>query len=174
MSTPLPRWEQRDNFRRDPHQALVDRCNETHSITPAGDLEVRRTPYGTTVLDRRERQRVGDTFPARLGAATQDGSNKRWTYDFAEVEKTSVGYDGWAEKTGGRSGTAYNRIEEMNGATGLYGNGVDSDNLVTGFDIKEAPGGVLVEMAEVTVAGEEPEYWFSYENGVDGTCEAEE
>src|SRR5687768_17273130 len=61
-----------------------------------------------------------DWFPAIINSATQVGSNFRWTYSFSEAEKTSAGYGGWTAKSGGTTGTAYNFIEDQNGATGVF------------------------------------------------------
>ena len=117
------------------------------------------------------------TFPARLGASTQDASGpppkKQWTYAYTEVAKTGAGYGNWTTKAGGRSGTAYNRSEDVNADSGLYGNGVNSANLVGTFDIQPAPPGVIVQMELVPRADDpaaDPEAWFGYENGIDGAC----
>ena len=114
-------------------------------------------------------------FPARIGAATADGY--RWTYAFVEVAKTVAGYGGWTTLTGGRTGTAYNTIEDMNSASGVQGNGVDRAHLDTAaytFAIQPCPEGNVVWMRTIRFkVGEEAkvEYWFSYENGVDGECD---
>jgi hypothetical protein len=55
-------------------------------------------------------------FDAKITAHAQDGSNKRWSYTFSEVEKTSSGYGGWTVKSGGMAGTAYNRTETRTAA----------------------------------------------------------
>lgn len=95
----------------------------------------------------------------------------RWDYTFEEVEKTSTGYGGWAEKSGGITGTAYNMTEVPNSSSGVQGNGITyplSDD-AAGFTMKPAPTGIIVRVWPVTV-GSTTEYWFSYENGVDGSC----
>src|SRR5260221_6749127 len=66
-----------------------------------------------------------------IGAPTQDGDNKRWMYDWKEIEKTSEGYGGWTEKEGGLTnggawGKAYNLTEDGNDTgtpSSTYGNG---------------------------------------------------
>lgn len=115
-------------------------------------------------------------FWALIGASpAQDGSNKRWLYAWTEAVKTSGGYGGWATLTGGRSGTtserpAYNGLENPNGASGLYGNGVNSSNLTGTFDIQPIPAGVPVWMRVVGIDSGDPEYWFDAMNGIDGAC----
>ncbi|MBS3735360.1 MAG: hypothetical protein KGY99_10635 [Phycisphaerae bacterium] len=100
-------------------------------------------------------------------------TQNRWTYGFKEVEKTSTGYGGWSDVSGGTTGTAYNTIEDSNTGSGTEGCGVDVDNLSTDdytFTIQPASTGVIVWMRAVPV-GDTTEYWFSYVNGVDGSCE---
>lgn len=112
----------------------------------------------------------GAGFWAKVDSSSQDGTNKRWAYTFTEVEKTSAGYGGWAVKSGGRTGTAYNSIEDQNGATGTWGNGVASTNLTGTITIKAAPNSTRIWLVPVALTTGAIEYWFSYENGVDGAC----
>jgi len=111
-------------------------------------------------------------FWARLtGHAEADSpAQNRWTYSWAEVEKTTAGYGGWTTKSGGRSGTnnAFNSIEDMNDGTALEGNGVDLDD-VRWFYTQYLPAatGDVVWMEPVRV-GAVTEYWFSYENEMIG------
>lgn len=116
-------------------------------------------------------------FWAALGTGTSDGDN-RWSYPFTERVKTSTGYDGWTDKTDGRSGTARNACEDVNSASGAQGNGVDVGNLDTAdftFTIQQAPAGSIVWIVPVTFTPEggerTTEYWFWHENGVDGSCD---
>lgn len=110
-------------------------------------------------------------FWARITSNTQDGSNKRWSYAITEVCKSSTGYGGWTDVSGGRTGTAYNVIEDQNGATGTWGNGVASTELTGTFDIKPVPNGTRVLIEQVILTNGNAEYWFTYENGVSGACE---
>ena len=123
-------------------------------------------------------------FAAKIGtvAEADTPAQNRWKYAWVEQAKTAVGYDGWSAKDGGRSGStgtdpAYNRVEDMNTGAGVEGNGVDVANLDTAeytFAIQPCPSGVIVQMTEITFrVGETDytEYWFSYENGVDGSCD---
>ena len=124
---------------------------------------------------------ISTGFWAEITGNAADGTN-RWKYAFSEVYKSSAGYGGWATLTGGRSGTtstgpARNTIEDMNTGADAHieGNGVDPANLdpaETGSDtfaIMPCTSGNIVQMREVD-RGETIEYWFSYENGVDGDC----
>ena len=130
--------------------------------------------YGKYLLPKAE------LFIARI-TVNSTYTNYRYSYSFVEVEKAEAGYAGWSIVTvakGGRAGTAYNLVEQMNSAAGEQGNGVDRANLVDPgvytFTIKAAPVNVLVMMMEIPckVAGVwTTEYWFQYENGVDGTCD---
>lgn len=116
-----------------------------------------------------------EPFTARITGNTQDGTNKRWAYSFIEVEKTVAGYSGWTDLANGRTGTVRNRLEDQNGASGTYGNGVSSLNLTGTFDIIPIPTGTRIRVDPVSVATNSDvfsvEYWTTYANGVDGACE---
>jgi len=112
-------------------------------------------------------------FWAQLTGSSADGTN-RWSYSFTEVYKAIAGYGGWATKSGGRSGTARNSIEDGNSGSGTLGNGVAVSSLDTDdytFTLQPAPDDVIVWVREVDQGGT-TEYWFRYENGVDGSCDA--
>jgi len=120
---------------------------------------------------------AGDTgFWARIDGSTQDGGNKRWKYDFTEIRQATAGYGGWAVLPGGRTGTnaggnpLYNAIEDQNGASGTFGNGIDSANLVGSIEIRPIPTGTPVWVRAAAVADGTVTYWTKYENGVDGNC----
>jgi hypothetical protein len=90
-----------------------------------------------------------------------------------EVYKATAGYGGWATLSGGRSGTARNTIEDGNSGSGTLGNGVAVSNLDTDdytFTLQPVPDDVIVWVEEVDQGGS-TEYWFQYENGVDGSCD---
>ncbi len=139
-------------------------------------------PKFASVRKRREprifHEDVAPGIWIRIGSATQDGSNKRWKYDWTEYEKSTAGYGGWTAVSGGRTGHsstfgyAYNGVEDGNGASGLYGNGVDSSNLTGTIDIQKVPPDQVIVFAEVVnpADGSLPELWFAYENGIDGDC----
>lgn len=113
---------------------------------------------------------VDDGFWAWSTAAAQDGSNLRWAYTFAEVEKTDAAYAGWATKSGGQTGTMYNTLEVGNGATGLLGVGVDTANLSGTYTLKPLPNNRPVWVRIVYRTTGEREYWCEYSGGIDGAC----
>ena len=118
-----------------------------------------------------------DGFWAEItGYAEADSpAQNRWTYSWKEKVKTSTGYGGWTDRSGGRSGTnnAYNSIEDMNDGVLIEGNGVDIDWRWFGEEYLPCPVGDIVWMRPVTV-GSATEYWFNFENeivgGYDETC----
>ena len=119
----------------------------------------------------------GSEIRFKITASTQDGTNKRWTYTARKQIKTSAGYGGWAAAADVADYTLLNSIEVSNGATGLWGNGVNSTNLPASpatMTIQPVPNGVIVRawVETFTPSGGAAsiEYWFSYENGVDGSC----
>ena len=109
--------------------------------------------------------------------AADTPAQNRWSYTFEERIKDTAGYGGWAAPRYPIEGTCYNFVEDMNTDTGdtPEGNGVDPDNLdAVGytFSIQPAPAGVLVWLYPVPLAdGSALEFWFAYENGVDGACD---
>lgn len=157
--------------------------DEIQVIGDAG-LEAHGGPDGTAVggLEEPDEARLfGDIgFWAKItdNAEADAPAQNRWVYAWSEVYKSAAGYDGWTTLENGRSGTtstdpAYNFIEDMNDGSGTEGNGVDLDNLDTAdytFTIQACPTNNIVWMQEVTVDGT-VEYWFAYENGVDGGCD---
>lgn len=111
---------------------------------------------------------------AKITGNSQDGSNLRWKYSWSAVAKTSAGFGGWTVPTGAQTGTtsartAYNTLEDMNGATGTFGNGVASSNLTGTLTVKPAPNNAIVFIRPVIVAGVQ-EYQFEYSNAIDGGC----
>ena len=131
---------------------------------------------------------LGGEFWGKItGNAIVSAGTNQWTYAFSEVEKTDTGYGEWTVLSGGRSGTtsvtpAYNSIEDINTGVDAHteGNGVDPAHLdpaETGsdtFDFMPCTTNNIVRMHTVTADDGETtttEYWFSYENGVDGECD---
>jgi hypothetical protein len=138
---------------------------------------VRIVERADTGRDSRRRRSVSvgpREIDALITGHSQDGTNKRWLYAWSQAKKTTAGYGGWTAVTGGLSGTttskiAYNRVENINAATGTFGNGVASTNLTGTFDVQPVPSGTPVRLKRVVVAGV-TEFWFSYESGIDGAC----
>ncbi len=160
---------------------MVDAVNPLLNMRGSGGIQVKYTQGGVglslsmnQLLPRIPKGKGSSIFWAEITGNTSLGSNQ-WTYSFKEVEKTSAGYGGWTDIDNGRTGTdtAYNFIEDMNDGLTTEGNGVDVDNLDTAdytFTIQPAPTGLTVEMHEI-FNGTDMEFWFMYENGVDGTCD---
>lgn len=118
-----------------------------------------------------------DGFWAQLTADAADGNANRRSYTFAEVYKATAGYAGWATLPGGRTGTARNIIEDGNDAESAtqLGNGVTVSNLTldeADFTFEPVPTDFRVWIRTVVVADGTIEFWFNYENGVDGGCDA--
>jgi len=100
------------------------------------------------------------------------GDNK-FVYQFQQVVKTSAGYGGWSNVSGGIGGEAFNLIEDQNSSSGTLGNGVKVEHLNTDtaeFKLQPVPNGTRIQLFPVTVGNDETEWWFSYENGVTGEC----
>lgn len=127
---------------------------------------------------------------AANGSGTGDGADPttQWTYSFDEVYKTAMGHGGWSVLAGARSGSnnAYNSIEDINtdkddgDPPHLQGNGVVLEHLdydgdgTYEFALRPVPDGAIVRMHAVRFmvdVTEHAEYWFGYENGVDGECD---
>ena len=111
-------------------------------------------------------------WTARVGAATQDGSNFRWTYELTEIAKSIAGYDGWVDVTDGFTATAaYSMAEDQNGASGTMGNGVDTANLTGTYAVQSIPSGTRVLVWSVVLDDGTAEDWIvGMPNGVDGAC----
>lgn len=163
--------------------SLIERINEIVAIIERLSRKldgirgpgVTHTPTGITIAPppRKTVTAAGggdDAFYARVSGSTKDGTNFRWSYDFVEVVKTSAGFGTWNDMTGGRTGTLRNLLEDQNGESGLMGNGVNTANLTGTFALQPIPTGTRVRVEVVEVTGVNPEYWTSYENGVDGAC----
>lgn len=118
-------------------------------------------------------QRV--VFPARIVSATKDGANYRWFYAFSEIVYTDA--DTYIDKTGGRTDSTYglarNKLEWINGSTGLFGCGVNEGNLPDGIQLQPIPAGVPVDITLIpSQDGESTFPQFAIPNGVDGPCGA--
>lgn len=102
-----------------------------------------------------------------------DGPN-RWLYAWAERQRETVGYEGFAAPSAARTsaqlGGARNFLEVPNASAGIQGNGVDTANLPAGFTIRPITPGVVVSLELIVSADGTVEPWFSIPNGVDGSC----
>ena len=113
-------------------------------------------------------------FDARLGEATSIGDNK-WEYAWVEVVKATAGHDGWEVRSDGRTsenhGPALNRMEGINGATGLQGNGVTLPVSGATVSLVPIPPNLVVLMEQRTLAdGKLREYLFAAPNGIEVVC----
>ena len=124
------------------------------------------------VFDLQTMARVAVTQSTfRITASSQVGSTKKWTYTGTKVEKTSAGYGGWTDVTGPVTATLYNTLEDQNGASGTYGNGILQSNLTGSFAMKPIPTGTRVFAQQITLTTGDTEWWIvNYANGVDGAC----
>ena len=114
-------------------------------------------------------------FPAKITATGSADSKDRYTYTISEIEYTAntAGYDQMATKSGGRSGSAYNFLEDGNVNNGKHMNGVTESNLPAGFTIQAVPVNAMViawEMKRHSAGTVTSDYWFFCPQGVDGTC----
>gem|GEM_PF-2809998 len=115
-------------------------------------------------------------FWAKITGSAANGTNK-WKYAWTEVRRTATG---WENKPNGRTGTttekfALNSIEANNpGAAGIMGNSVDTSetDFPAGMSLKPVRGDPVVRMIAESDASGTTTYTFSYENAVDGPCEA--
>jgi len=107
-------------------------------------------------------------FVGEITAYSSLGSNQ-WEYTLQRQRKAdTTGYNpgSWQHDSSADARTAYNLSEYMNSDVGVQGNGVDLANLPGSFDIMPVPVGTLV----LAIAAKN-EWWFQYENAVDGECE---
>ena len=117
---------------------------------------------------------TGTLFFAKITGAVEAGAGvNQWEYNWQKVVKSAAGYGpgGWALSSA--TGRAYNVCEYMNSTFGVQGNGVDVDgeDFPDGFSIQPCPTDNIVVMHSTLLSGSDyPEYWFAYENGIDGTC----
>jgi len=139
-----------------------------------------KTPGGILYAVNPERREVegngenGDFF-AVITEINIVTAKVQWSYDFVEIYKDDLnGYSGtWHTLSGGRTGIAFNLTEFINTDDGLCGNGVDAGALAIefpGFEIQPCPVGnpICVHTNHIPDGGDE--YWFEYQNGIDGSC----
>ena len=114
-------------------------------------------------------------FPAIITATGAADSSDRYTYTISEIEYTAntAGYGQMATKSGGRSGSAYNFLEDSNVNNGKHMNGVTESNLPAGFSIQAIPVNAKViawEMKRHSAGTVTADYWFFTPQGIDGAC----
>ena len=112
-------------------------------------------------------------WPGRVLLATRDGLNWRWFYLIVETIKATAGYGGWIIRPNGRVlQQGYAWAEDINGPSGILGNGVDTANLPGTFEPQPVPIGSPVIVTEVTLQDgvATKEGWFERVTGPDGGC----
>lgn len=138
------KWHEWADFKK-------DECEKLESRVEPGGAYVLWSPgqTGTQMCLVRLSNPPPVHFPAKI-TSVESLSGNRYKYGFQEVEKTAALHDGWTNKSGGRSGYAYNLIET-----------VDDPQCVPA-KVNET---VWIEEVEFTGAGgdKETEYWFQYE-----------
>jgi hypothetical protein len=112
-------------------------------------------------------------FPALITGVSSLGSNQ-WRYSFALAKKPLPNghVSSWMPSQD-ISGIAYNMAEHINNGNGLEGNGVDVNNLLEGWAYQPVPAMSVVMMIQVVCSNGDKEYWFQFENAIDGVCEEE-
>jgi hypothetical protein len=156
------------------YNRLVDELERQSRLIVAPPLRLQDVPGGRLLTVAMQQS----GFWIWMTGNTQDGTNKRWKYDWAMIENTGAGYGGWTAPSGGLTGSsstwdyAYNAIENGNGATGTFGNGVASTNLTGTLAVKPIPNNfpLFARVVIPKVASAKPQLWVEYENGIDGGC----
>lgn len=156
------------------YNRLVEELERLSRFAVAPPLRMQDTPGGR-LLTIATQQGGFWIWPT---GRTQDSTNKRWKYDWAQIENTGAGYGGWTAPSNGLTGSsstwdyAYNSVENANAATGTYGNGVASSNLTGTLDLQPIPNNtpLFARIVIPRVASAKPQLWVSYENGIDGAC----
>ena len=117
------------------------------------------------------------TFPVFFGRVVSSSqvAPNQWTYQVEQITKGDAGYAATEPYPGGGyTGTAYNMLELGNTASGLQGNGVNTEDLPEGFSLGPIPSGQWphpVFLWAIAVAGGRTlEMWFSYSNPIVGEC----
>ena len=166
----LPRITSVRALNSDDGNVLIDAINTAlQSIDGIEQLLAMKRPYEQCPQSQ-------SIFYAKITGSSPDGAN-RYKYTWVEVVKLTNGYGGWVVRENGRVGTAgngyyaRNLVEDMNAETGMLGNGVAVSSLVGTFALQPAPVDTIVQLMEVRTGEGSTEYWFSYENGIDGECE---
>ncbi len=121
-----------------------------------------RRPYPTV-------RTVSGRLKFRIVSAAKDGANYRWVYTCKRVEKTGAAWSGWTDSADDTADyTLRNLIEKPNGATGVFGCGVNSANFPAGFALVPIGAGAIVEAWPEPDGAGGVEWWFQAPNQVDG------
>lgn len=158
---------------------IINHTQRLNWIKGTGGISVQNSAAGIAIgLSERPAEDGGildeTHFEAIIGASTLVSPNL-WSYAFQEAEETAIGPGGLTVKAGGRTGTAYNKSEDINTAS-VLGIGVDPAHLDTAdylFALGPCPVGTprTITVGYVMVAGvATPSYRFEYEGSPDGEC----
>lgn len=130
---------------------------------------VKNSPSGIT-LTRSPRTRRDVQTPEGhdyvITGASRDGSNFRWIYSVKLAVPPTGDEDGWTWGEVGEETIAINKLEVINGTSGMTGSGIDIDELSgTGLELQRAPDGAIVfcRQAGKVLA-------FEFANPVGGSC----
>jgi len=145
------------------------------SLVPYGGRDVNVTGRGQDVVITKTGRTPGRKVQwfASTVSHERDGANWRWVYTIRERIKATPGYGGWIDRTNGRMGDAYAWAEDINGSSGVLGNGIDLANLPGTFEPQPVPDGSPIIVTEVTLtdALATKEWWFERVTGPDGECQ---
>ncbi len=104
------------------------------------------------------------SFRAIIMTSSRDGSNWRWIYTCQRCVNSGGGGYG-TETPDGTNIAVFNRVEQMNGTSGMLGIGMDLADIPAGLHLLPFPVGLVIE-----VKFEDGQYWFSLPNSIGGTC----
>lgn len=141
-------------------------------IRGGGGTLVSRTSNRITVEAETQPYPMFPVMPVRIVSSVSVGPN-RWEYQVQRVTKRDHGYALLEAFESDYDGTAYNTLEIGNSGSGVQGNGINVDDLPTGFTLGPAPSGQFAVPAFVWVtdtSDQTPELWFTYSNPVVGVC----
>lgn len=153
--------------------------NESGAVQMLGTGFV--TAGGVNGVDELAVVRLGGTsgeasFLARITSATQIVSSiKRWSYGFAEVEWDTV-TSKFIDLSGGRTGSAYNTLENGNSTTLAYGIALDAANGYAihdtdgQYDFLSVPTNTVVRVRSILGGTSTTVFVFDAPNRIDGTC----
>jgi hypothetical protein len=107
----------------------------------------------------------------RIASATQDGTNYRWTFTCKRTRKATPGYGGWSDHaTDTADYTVYNGVDNPNGSTGTFGNGIAAANLGSYAPVPLGAGAIVHAISVTVESNGAREWWIDRVIQVDGAC----
>lgn len=166
---PTPSFRRGRRLRADDLNAL---SRAVPAIRGDGDSLVSRSGSQVNVSGA---VRTVPMFPVFFGKVVSSESlgGNRWRYQIEQLFKADTGYAVTSTYPNRPIvGPAYNMLEIGNGPSGVQGNGVNVDDLPSGFSIGPIPSGGWAHPVFVwQLAGDGGlEYWMHYPNPVVGRC----